>query len=40
MINLAQLLTIDKGRLQKRLGHLGDAVMEKVSEAVRVSLDV
>ena len=40
MVNFAQLLTIDKGRLQKRLGHLGDAVMEKVSEAVRVSLDV
>ena len=40
MVNLAQLLTIDKGRLQKRLGQLGDAVMEKVNEAVRVSLDV
>lgn len=40
MVNLAQLLTIDKGRLHKRLGHLGDAVMEKVNEAVRVSLDV
>ena len=40
MINLAQLLTIDKGRLQKRLGHLSDAVMEQVNEAVRVSLDV
>ncbi|MBI2090377.1 MAG: type II toxin-antitoxin system PemK/MazF family toxin [Deltaproteobacteria bacterium] len=40
MVNLAQLLTIDKGRLQRRLGQLGDAVMEKVSEAVRVSLDV
>jgi len=40
MINLAQLLTIDKGRLQKRLGHLSDAVIEQVNEAVRVSLDV
>jgi len=40
MVNLAQLLTIDKGRLQKRLGDLSDAVMEKVNEAVRVSLDV
>ncbi len=40
MVNLAQLLTIDKGRLQKRLGHLSDAVIERVNEAVRVSLDV
>ena len=40
MINLAQLLTIDKGRLQKRLGYLSDAVVEQVNEAVRVSLDV
>ena len=40
MVNLAQLLTIDKGRLQRRLGHLSDAVMEKVNEAIRVSLDV
>ena len=40
MVNLAQLLTIDKGRLQKHLGHLSDAVMEQVNEAVRVSLDV
>ncbi len=40
MVNLAQLLTIDKGRLQKRLGRLSDAVIERVNEAVRVSLDV
>ena len=40
MVNLAQLLTIDKGRLRRRLGHLSDAVMEKVNEAIRVSLDV
>ncbi|MGH7794283.1 MAG: type II toxin-antitoxin system PemK/MazF family toxin [Candidatus Binatia bacterium] len=40
MVNLAQLLTIDKRRLQKRLGNLSEAMMEKVNEAVRVSLDV
>ena len=40
MVNLAQLLTIDKERLQKRLGQLGDAVMEQVNEGVRVSLDL
>jgi mRNA interferase MazF len=40
MVNLAQLLTIDKGRLQKRLGQLGDAVMERINDALRVSLDI
>lgn len=40
MVNLAQLLTIDKGRLQKRLGNLSDVVMEKVNEAIHVSLDI
>ncbi|MEE8115369.1 MAG: type II toxin-antitoxin system PemK/MazF family toxin [Nitrososphaerales archaeon] len=40
MINLAQLLTIDKIRLQKRLGNLNDSFMKRVNEAVRVSLDV
>jgi mRNA interferase MazF len=40
MVNLAQLLTIDKGRLQRRLGNISDPVIEQVNEAVRVSLDV
>jgi mRNA interferase MazF len=40
MINLAQLLTIDKGRLQRRLGNITDPVIERVNEAIRVSLDV
>ena len=40
MINLAQLLTIDKGRLQKRLGHISDSIMQRVDKAIRVSLDV
>ena len=40
MVNLAQLLTIDKRRLQKRLGSLTEAVIEKVGEAIRISLDV
>jgi len=40
MVNLAQLLTIDKGRLQKHLGSLDEAVMERVDEAIRTSLDV
>jgi mRNA interferase MazF len=40
MVNLAQLLTIDKGRLQRHLGNISDPVIEQVNEAVRVSLDV
>jgi mRNA interferase MazF len=40
MVNLAQLLTIDKARLQKRLGNLSESTLQKVNEAIRVSLDV
>lgn len=40
MINLAQILTIDRRRLQKRLGSLGEPTMQRVDEAIRVSLDV
>jgi len=40
LVNLAQLLTIDKGRLRRRLGNLNETVMEKVNEAIRISLDV
>jgi len=40
MVNTAQLLTIDKARLQKRLGRLSGSSMRKVEAAIRVSLDV
>jgi mRNA-degrading endonuclease toxin of MazEF toxin-antitoxin module len=40
MINLVQLLSIDKGRLQKRLGRISDFAMLRVDPAIRVSLDV
>jgi len=40
MVNAAQLLTIDKARLQKRLGRLSESHMRKVAEAIRVSLDI
>jgi len=40
MVNLAQLLTIDKQRLQKRLGNLNEATIDQMNEAIRVSLDV
>ena len=40
MVNLAQLLTIDKGRLTKKLGYLGEQKMTEVDEAIRISLGI
>lgn len=40
MVNLAQLLTIDRKRLVKRLGSLTGPLMTRVNEAIRISLDV
>ena len=38
MVNLAQLLTVDKERLTKKLGYLGEERMAEVDEAIRISL--
>lgn len=40
MVNLAQILTLDKSRLQRRLGTASPECMAKVEDAIRVSLDV
>ncbi len=40
MVNLAQLLTIDKARLLKKLGVLGPETLQGVDEALRVSLEL
>jgi len=40
MINLAQVLTIDKGRLMKRLGQLGKDKIHEVDEEIKISLGV
>lgn len=40
MVNLAQLLTVDKSRLQRRLGALPAERLDAVDEAIRVSLAV
>jgi len=40
MVNAGQLITIDKARLQKRLGRLSESAMRKVQAAIRVSLDI
>ncbi|MBI5407410.1 MAG: type II toxin-antitoxin system PemK/MazF family toxin [Nitrospirae bacterium] len=38
MVNLAQLLTIDKSRLIKKIGALDTAKLQEVDEAVMISL--
>ena len=38
MVNLAQILTIDKGRLIRRMGIVGVDKMREVDEAIKVSL--
>ena len=40
MVNLAQLLTVDKSRLRRRVGVLPTKLIERVNAAVKVSLDV
>ncbi len=40
MVNLAQILTLEKSRLQRKVGSLSSELMDKVNAATRVSLDV
>lgn len=40
MVNLAQILTVDKSRLQRRVGTLPLGLMGRVNDAIRVSLNV
>lgn len=40
MANLAQILTIDKSRLRRRVGVLPPELINRVDAAIRVSLDV
>lgn len=37
VILLEQIRTIDKKRLKEKMGHLEDATMEKVNEAINIS---
>mgnify|MGYP001021857807 CR=1 FL=1 len=37
-VNLAQILTLDKDRLDKKLGYLSDERMTEVDKAIRLSL--
>lgn len=38
VILLEQIRTIDKRRLRQRVAHLGDEIMEKVNEALAISV--
>jgi mRNA-degrading endonuclease toxin of MazEF toxin-antitoxin module len=40
MVNLAQILTIDKSRLQRRLGALRAETVNIVNAAIQISLDL
>lgn len=40
MVNLTQILTIDKNRLLKKIGALKKEKLDEVNEALRVSLDL
>jgi len=40
MVNLAQVLTVDKGRLIRKLGELAPDQLAAVNRALRVSLDL
>ena len=40
MVNLAQILTIDKSRLRRKISTLDKKIMQKVDRALCVSLDL
>ena len=40
MVNLAHILTVDKGRLMRKLGSLEEDKIAEVTEAIKISLDV
>lgn len=40
MVNLAQILTIDKSRLRRRVGTLSPELIEMVNAAIKVSFDI
>src|SRR3990170_5882266 len=40
MVNLAQILTVDKERLTNKLGNLGEERMAEVDEAISISMGI
>jgi mRNA interferase MazF len=39
-VNLAQILTVDKNRLKKKLGSIDENLMQKIDRSLCVSLDL
>ncbi len=40
IVKTSQILTVDKNRLEKKLGQLTKETMEKVNQAIKLSLDL
>lgn len=40
IVLLSQIRTIDKVRLEKKIGQLTDLYLEKINQAIRISLDL
>ncbi|MDP2992192.1 MAG: type II toxin-antitoxin system PemK/MazF family toxin [Deltaproteobacteria bacterium] len=40
MVKTSQILTVDKKRLERRIGRLSKEKMEEVNEAIKLSLDL
>jgi len=40
MVNMAHILTLDKERLMRRLGHLEEDKIAEVNEAIKISLQL
>ncbi len=40
IVKTSQILTVDKNRLEKKLGQLTRETMEKVNQAIKLSLDL
>ena len=40
IVKTGQILTIDKNRLEKKLGQMGKQKMEEVNTAIKLSLDL
>ncbi len=40
IVLLSQIRTLDKSRLERKIGELPDAYLEKVNQAIKISLDL
>jgi mRNA-degrading endonuclease toxin of MazEF toxin-antitoxin module len=40
IVKASQILTVDKKRLEKKIGRLGKEKMEEINQALKLSLDI